>query len=626
MSRVRISEWRKNIKDKHIMTFLLPFSFILHQVWNFYIKNPWAMGDELGVMSIAAHFSGYDWRGVLQSIGAENNVNFYGGGFGILFTPLFILIKERPYVLYQAILCICSLFQSVSVIISYHIMNKRFKIENRLFCVLISIGASFFVVSRATNAMNENALILCSWIVTYFIIELSYSISDSKRRLFSLLLAIIFGYAYTTHTRALIFVASAILAMVIYELLFSKRLVIYKIFIPSLVTTFYLVSKFNTLILERMFLLDKSANVYNTGETAMISVFAGAVQFFSEWQWRALGDIFLTNVLGLSVVTINLFLIIFFIWGVVLFKCIRMRIKKQTEEISNDTKMYVILGMVVYLCSFGMLLLYSIHGLGNAIEAIDTGTCTRSHFYLRYPGAFLGPIITMGGIVIWKLKGVEKWKEAVAAILCAMLCHIYTSFSVIPRIAEQGDKQFDFYHYFAPFYAGRYGQEVLAYHFYIMTATILILTIVLFLLIKSKKKVFSACFIMIIIIYQYVYLSYEFDKNQAAEIYNYTYATSEMFYRNKTLYEDIDTIYWPLIGGRWESPYVIQYFLPTVTIKKEIPKQHNDFIMITSKYVGQDVIGKGCYWTILDENTYLYAKGKDVDLLEKIGIEFLEVE
>ena len=625
MNRIHVCLLKFKNKNTWIMIVLLGITFLLHEIWNLFIKNPWVMGDEVAVMATGAYFAGYDWKSVLQYAGEEGVAYFHNGGLGILFTPLFMLIKNRPYFLYQAIISLCSLFHSIPVMISYSIMHKNFKIQNKVFCALISISASFFVSWHSTNAINESGLILCTWIIIYMIVILADSISVAKRRFINILLAFVLGYTYTVHTRALIFVLSVIFIAILYQIFYQKSLIIFKIFVPCIGIAFYLAAKFNSFVLDNVFLSGNDVFIYNTGQSTSISVLMGLKELFTEAKWQGFFDIFVSNLLGTGVISLGLFFIVFFILIKVSIKEIGQRGIRKQCILNEDSHKYLLIGWIIYICYFGITLLYSIHTLENAVVAIDGGECTRSLFYLRYPGAFIGPLIMLAGVNIYKFEEIRDWKIIGASVVGMVGCLIYTSISIVSRIVDKGDSQFDFSHYFSPFYFGKYGQEVLSIHFYISMGVISVILLTLLVLIRYKKNVIISILLMGFMVYQYSYNAYNFDKNNAEYISNYAYRVAELFYDNENLSNEISILYWPM-KECWEAPYLAQFLVPEVEVKKEIPEEKSNFTVVLSYKADKSIFGKNCYWAQLDEYTYIYAKGKDKYALERAGVQFTLLE
>lgn len=611
------------IKKVDVLAQILIFfvALLLHESVNLLMRSPWAMGDELGVLATGAHFAGYDWSSVFQAPnGATTEVTYYAGGFGIFLTPLFMFIKGRTYLLYQSILLVCALVQSIPSVIAYRILRYTFKIENRVFCAFIAVASCFFVTSRATNAMNENALILSMWIATYILVLL-VGYQKRKKCLLSICLAFVLGYSYTLHSRSLIMVAGTFFVIIIFSIIYKKRLVVWTAFIPCYLLFQILAIKYNAFIQEAVFKINENTIVYNTSSVAAESIISQFWSLFTENHWRAIGDILLTNVFGLNVVSTTLFLTVFFVWICRLFLNFRM---KRKSEIYNETdENFIVIGSFTFFCIWLMICLYTIQGLGNTIAALEDGVCTRAHFYLRYPGAFCGPVILLSAVIMQK-----NWfsiKKMLCSLLGMAICAIYTCWSILPRISENYDKQFDFYNFFSPWAILGYGEYMSTHKFYCVLIIMLVLGIFIGLLILKRKFILYAVLLTSLFVYQYMYISIKFDAPSSRELHFSVISTATMFRENKDLVEEVGTIYFPLLAGRWEIPYVVQYYIPELKVMRSMPdsNEENAVVIAFRELEDSELLSAECYLANLDDGSYLYVFGENSkEVFEGIGIEF----
>lgn len=618
---------RDKSKDLYITIALFVGVLIFHEILNLNIHNPWAMGDEIGVLSTSAFFSGYDWRTVLQApsdYGA--GVNYYGGGFGILFTPLFTILKKRPYLLYQLILLICSTIQSIPCILAYKLLYNHFKINNRIYCILFSIASSFFVASRATNAMNENMIILCMWIVAYIIVILATDkCSTGKKGGLSAVVSFILAYSYTVHSRALIiygvFVCCIFFALIVYK----KKLVLFKVFIPSSMLFYYIASLFNNYILNNVFLpINKVEGVVqNTGTSAIVSVIGQFSDVFRNL--RAYLDLFISNLFSMGMVTGGLLIISFLIFICFFFRGIILRIKGISED--SDVQRSTVLGLFVFGCTIGMLLLFSMHWLSTSIDSLSNNEATRGYFYLRYMGAFWGPGMVIMALDIWRSKDSQNkcfiftW---IATVALLFLSFAYIQFSILKRLNGKYDPQLDYFHFFSPFNGQKYGDYTNDLLLYRAVIIITIIIILIGVMIYFKKIIMTAVLVTVFIVYQYTYLALNFDAPYAMYMHSSTSSITDIVLNNNIY---IDNLYFPLVTGKWEVPYLVQYYLPEVDIIKEFPDaSEENVVMVVFKELDSDEYDlKEFYFALLQDGSYVYVKGNEIrQKLEGIGLTFLK--
>ena len=133
--------------------------------------------DELGTLSTGAYFGGKDWTALTTFA-----KYYYGGGFTILFAPLFYLTNNVT-VIYGTILSVCAILQSISAPISYYIMKKYLKVDKRAYLFIGSIACSFMVVTRAMEVFNEHIVIGCVWIITLFACKLIEYGNNKKKKI-----------------------------------------------------------------------------------------------------------------------------------------------------------------------------------------------------------------------------------------------------------------------------------------------------------------------------------------------------------------------------------------------------------------------------------------------------------
>lgn len=610
-------------RDRKKETCLIVLCFLLvvvmHEIVNVFMYAPWSMGDELGVLATGAGITGYDWSEVFKTtVGDISEVNFYPGGLGIFLAPLFQCFVDRPFVLYQAILLLTAVIQSLSSVFAYRILYNELGLKKHSYCFIFSVAASFLVTSRATNAMNENALILCTWIIFYtLVILLRENLSNFQKKVYSIALALVLCYSYTVHTRAMILIFATLFLLIFVRFVLNKRFISRVYFFGTLFLGGGLAHIFNEFIKEQIFHVSESSIVYNTSANVTQSIVGQFFGLFKEGKWQAFGDIFLTNILGINIITGGMFLLVFVIWIRLFFEMIRKR------DCIAESK-FLISGLFLFMSTFGMIALYSIQGLGNTVLALEENRCTRAHFYLRYPGAFLGPLVILIAIVIWK-KYLKK-SDFIFSIIMMLICFRYTFLSIIPRVGEHGDLQFDYYHYFSPFSFNSFNELLLENDFVHVLVVVLLIFLSLVFLMVQKKKIIFGITIMALFCYQYFYLGFLYDVPNSRELHYSIISSVSLFQENEKLKDTISKVYMPLISGRWEVPYVAQYYLVNQEVIRNMPDKNEKEALILT-YAPIEDIEKEYHWSQLEDGTYMYVKGdKYKKILEECGVLLYESE
>lgn len=614
----------KEKKSVLIIAGLFAFVFGFHVILNLTVQNPWAMGDEIGVLATAARFSGYDWRNALQSpSNYGSGVNYYGGGFGILLTPLFILIKNRPYVLYQAILLVCALLQSVPVIFSYRILNKYLKLENKMLCACASVAACFFVASRATTAVNESMLSFCMWLSVYLVVVLYNEKNPKKVAGYSLLLSFVLSYSYTVHSRALVMIFVFCISIVLSRVIVKNKIVDLRFFVPGLLFFLCLANRFNDFIIQEVFVVT-NGKINNTGASGAVSVISQMKGLFKGGNIRAFLDVIVSNWLSIGLVSAFTFSVCVFLFVIRFFKLIKKRVKKQSIE--SQEGLVVTLGFLVFGCTVGTLLLFGFNWLETSIIALENSEATRGYSYLRYMGAYYGAFITLLSYEVWKVR--DNFKQNLAAWIISVATYIlsffYMYFSVLKRLPNP-DGQLDYFHFFAPFNLSVFNESANGEKIIVSLLVGGIIAIFLYLLIYIKKYKTWALLFCIVIVYQYAYISLAFDGKYAHNLYESISSMTQLMNSNKDVKKEIESLYFPLISGHWEVPYLAQYYFPETDIIKEFPKEKDSIMIVYRQLEEKELNGKKFKHTIMPDNSYVYVSGdKYIELFESVGIKFVE--
>lgn len=192
-----------------VITFLFCVLFVFKR--NMIIMS----ADEMGPISIAAYWSGYDWSEVM-SHGA-----YYSYGYSFILYPLFLLFKT-PEMFYKSAIVVNALLSSLITFIAW-LSVKEIKPDSKTFyrlAVVLLCGANTVNIARSASAWAEVFLCFICWALFYFVIK---TYKEGKIGYY-LLTSFIATLLYVTHQRAIgIFVV--VHAFVFYISLFeSKRL------------------------------------------------------------------------------------------------------------------------------------------------------------------------------------------------------------------------------------------------------------------------------------------------------------------------------------------------------------------------------------------------------------------
>lgn len=177
---------------------------------NHYTPLPSIIMDEYGYLSAGAFFAGKDWSGILSV------APYYSYGYGLLVTPLFMLIHD-PLNLYRAILFLNCVMWLVSFFCAYSVGRMMFPAleKNRIMWI------SFLVALYPSNIFNvqvgwsEILLYMLFWIITALLL---YTMKKPKFSVIGIL-ACLSVYIYTVHLRALGVVVMVVASVFVLTLL-----------------------------------------------------------------------------------------------------------------------------------------------------------------------------------------------------------------------------------------------------------------------------------------------------------------------------------------------------------------------------------------------------------------------
>ncbi len=185
--------------------------------------------NEFGVMAWSALFSGKNWTNIVSKIGY-----YYGYGGAILYTPLFIFIKNS-FTLYKAILILNGVIVSIVPVIAYHIgrLLGMEKAWNRLLLALVC-GIYSTTFAHTKFAWNETACIIIPWLLIFLLLQTDNIGNKVAKHFMSVLTAFAAVFAYSAHPRLLSVTIAAVVIILFARLAMKKKLVFLSSFIPAL--------------------------------------------------------------------------------------------------------------------------------------------------------------------------------------------------------------------------------------------------------------------------------------------------------------------------------------------------------------------------------------------------------
>lgn len=543
--------------------------------------------DELSTISVVTMLTGQDWSEVVQRVGA-----YYGGGFFILFAPLFCFIKDT-IVIYQIIqICLC-LVQALSGVVCFHILNKYFKVQDRVFGILLSILASYTVTRRSDNLTNESILYLLSWISFWIILMLiEYEGEKKKKIVSSVLYAVLSAYAITVHERGLIFLGMILVVYLVCLFVYRSQILHLPAFFLVYAGGFLLARWFKTILISFNFSIAPGSAVKNS--QLNIPVFElfktreGIVAFLKT----LFGPYFSAGVVtgGIMIIGSIVFLRVFF-RGV--FR--RKELISGDNEIRTDKKLFV--GLLFFFSGIAAMVLYGAAiWLPQVISALRADPAEayyglKALTYIRYFGIFLGPVVVL--TILWLLRNKKKILStgllsiAVSAASCA-----FWVFYIVPSIRYSRAAR----EAFEPF--GGLALEAAEGGFLVYTIAaiiMMVMTVLIVLLFARGKNRIAISFLLALSMYSYIYLSCVFDYDQmnrerfSVDTYHMLNATG--------ILSELDEVY---VYG--EDGCTYQYLMPDITIHVAIPDMELEegMLIASEQSLFTEYLENG--WRLIDYN------------------------
>lgn len=614
----------KNDKINMLLVFCIVFivRLIFIALYAMPLRTPM---DELCTISTGVYFGGKDWTALTSF-----SKYYYGGGFTIMFAPLFKMI-ESPFAIYKIMLSVCAVLQSISAPISYYILNKCLKINNKIYLFLAAITSSFMVVTRTMEVYNEHMLIAISWLSALILVKLIQNLDNYKKKsIYSVLLMLLLCYSLTVHTRAKTMLIALIVVVAAYFIAYRKWLLAKIPGAISLVIGYFLANRFVFYIKTNVWLWKEGDYLKNT------SVSFGGLQFedlLSPVSWQAWLDIILGQINTITIFTGGVSLIII----VILVKCIWLKLveifsksKKlfvEDDILINIEPYFLTIGTFFFLCIGATIFAQSFTWLKGVMMSLEESAYATNAYdykaitYIRYMGPYLGPIFMVGIGYIYHYK--EKLKALFwPFILTYGITQVIWVVYIIPHIYQNRTASEVFW----AFGLQKFQDDTTLKTYMAGVAVSLIIFFAAAFLYRAKKVFIPLCILCVLFIYEYAYGAVYWD-NAWAEKYivraDYGYnLIGELESNGETLPDEIyvkDTT-----SGVQKRVYTYQFLLNQYTIIPQVPdKSIAEAIVFCNKPNYEELIENGYKWSKIDDDEYLYVKGeKYISMFENLDVLF----
>ena len=171
--------------------------------------------DDIGMLSGAAYFAGYDWSEVVST------TKYYGVGWYALFAPVLRFV-DSPTTIWLILIIANLIIVAVAAVFSQYIGIKYLEMPDNMITSLIAVVSTLTVIP-GTSMSQEGALYFLTWIIAYLLIKSMQEKESERTRCLFIFFTVLFCiYAYLIHTRAVVFLLAIPIALIMVQLVQKK--------------------------------------------------------------------------------------------------------------------------------------------------------------------------------------------------------------------------------------------------------------------------------------------------------------------------------------------------------------------------------------------------------------------
>ncbi len=347
--------------------------------------------DDIGMLSGAAYFAGYDWSEVVST------TKYYGIGWYSLFAPVLRFV-DSPTAIWLILIVANIAAVAIASVFSHYIGIKYLEMPNNLKTSLIAVVSTLAVMPDVS--MSQESVLYClTWIIAYLLIKsIQEKKSEVKRCLYILFMVLFCIYAYLIHTRAVVFLLAIPLALVMIQLIqkkINKKWLIY--YAVSAVIMYFLADNLKAQIIDIIW--GNSTSIMN----AELPISSSLSQVFSLKGIRVVFDCVIGNLFTASMKLYGIpciiiaFMLVYFI----------NIFKKNEAALSTNNGVLLLFSGICFL--IGVAGVAVIWGQGAIINywTDEVNLSYKGFAYFRYYATFLGPAIFAALAVCCKEDGIR---------------------------------------------------------------------------------------------------------------------------------------------------------------------------------------------------------------------------
>ena len=576
--------------------------------WTYPVNIP---VDEFSMFLPIAKFLGWDWSGmILRPL-------YYGYGFISFLIPLFALVDDG-ILLYRIIVVFMILAQALIAPCACYIVSRFFKIKDSRITFLISVSCSYMVTQRAVYVYNEFIYVLGIWIIAIILLLIQQNQQDiKKKRILSVILALAMTYELTLHTRALtLFIALGILC-VLYYWLYRRHFLSYVSFGCIGVIGYFGDYYIKNWITGAIF-TESAENVANTTVNVSVTSLLSSAKALTGWL-----DITLGQINSMLIVTAGIAIFFVVIGCVFIWKTIF----RDSELLKEEENANYIIVFVFFMAAMAMTIVaLSFSWLGSVTAVIEEGGYTdglRSITYLRYYGAYFGPVVLAGMVYAYSHKK-QMYKLLMPCIIIVGILQIMWVGYIVPYLVGFSETSFDSSMYSL---IKSWSADITFYSYLPAVAVVLLGTIFFAWLYRKQKYEVAFGLFALVLIYGYSYQAINYEGYRGVENFKSVDSSYEVLQKIKNAGLLPETICVQDSGSKtlgYSTGSILQFLFKEDKITTQVPDvTEEEGIFLTGDiYNYPELLNNGYKCAQLDDEEFIYVKGEKLQkFLEKEGIE-----
>lgn len=551
-------------------------------------------GDELFAMWPVAKLLGRDWSGVM------GNYRYYGYGFSVLWIPFMALIKD-PVILYRSMVTIMIFCQAAVAPISYHLMRKYLHVANEKLACLLAIACSYLVTVRATYTYPEFIYDLMVWIIAWLLLRLiTEEVQTSKKAKIICTLALLLAltYAYTVHSRAVALWGALIVTLLLCGWIYRKVFVSVPVCLVVGIPAFLLV---RVGISKTIGFLEKGQDVGVSNTSTGVSV--QLLDWFKDPKsWTAWANIIIGE-LNESVVLTGGFAVALVVAICLLIWRGLCREPEIVESKKNQYLPYIVIGIFCIFaigCTIGGQSITWLGGVTLLMEENASGDAFRAITYLRYYGAYIGPLFMVGSVYLIKHENIiEKIKGKVLLIIS--LLQGYWVLVILPILCYELGCVWSY----APFSLTKgFAAESVGLRSYLpATIFVFVFSAVAYELFKRKKVQLLIGLLCLVLVYTYAFNGFYHERYRGKQNYLSCQSVVEWTREEEENGIEINKIY---VEEGVVDAYELQYLLADKIVVIGTPEQTDGAYLCSDKKSIEKKLRDKATECEIDEDKYIY--------------------